>query len=156
MPTEVRDLSFDTETRKSAIASVLADPHEYTVSDLAWLKEHYGTTLEQVWARAMSFGRAAGVFLDGKAIYVFGIDDQSKINTLSAASLENHKLGMTKALLRFLGTERGKEFFRGAIGVAEASDSTPQLEAWAAKLGFTKYAEVGHNGQSFNLFHKGA
>ena len=137
---------------------ILREPHKYTVEDLAWAKEHFGMDLDAVRARFAMLPKLAYVRRQDtlSPLYMFGVDVHNQIQTLSHESLEHQKVHMTKSILRFMRTPVGEEFFRGAIGIAERSDATPQRLAWIAKLGFAKYAEVGYAGQDFQYFHKGA
>jgi hypothetical protein len=143
------------EAREEVVDEILASPHKYTIDDIEWLSANYDFSKEQFRQGFINFDKFAFVEKNGVPIYAFGVDDKMRMNTLSHAALETNKGTMTKAVMRFMKTPEGVEFFRGAIGIAELSDSTPELEAWAAKLGFAKYARVDHNGQTFNFFHKG-
>lgn len=137
---------------------ILREPHKYTRDDLAWAKEHFGMDLDAVRTRFASLPKLAYVrqYDTQMPLYMFGVDDHNQIQTLSHEALEHQKVHMTKSILRFMRTPAGEEFFRGAIGIAERSDATPQLLAWTAKLGFAKYAETDYAGQTFQFFHKGA
>jgi hypothetical protein len=137
---------------------ILNDPHQYTLEDIEWAKEHMGMDREAIRSRFVTLKKLAyvdaGMVLS--PVYLFGVDQFNQIQTLSHASLERKKIHMTKSVLRFMATDEGKEFFAGAIGIAERSDATPQRLAWIAKLGFAKYAENDYAGQTFQYFHKGA
>jgi hypothetical protein len=147
------------EGKLSAVDHVLRNPHKYTVDDLAWAKKTFDMDVPQVRAHFALLRKLAFVYRNDAAqlpVYLWGVDGNGQIHTLSHVDLEGYKVGMTKDVLRFMRTEEGKKFFEGTIGIAETSDTTPALVAWAAKLGFAQYAQKSYSGQTFNYFHKGA
>lgn len=144
------------EARARAVEAIFRNPHKYTHDDAEWMMKHFGVTRRQLKASFILFHKQAGVFDGDQPIYLFGVDEHKRINTLSHASLAGREVSMTKAVLRFQRTAEGVRFFADTIGVAELSDSTPELEAWAKKLGFAKYTQAEYNGQKFNFFHRGA
>jgi hypothetical protein len=150
--------NWSIEGKLGAIDKVLAEPHQYTIEDLEWAKKHFDMDLKTVRAHFALMSKLA--FVNGDAplspVYMFGIDGNKQIHTLSHASLERKRVHMTKSVMRFMRTPEGEEFFRGAVGIAERSDASPQRLAWIAKLGFAKYAETDYAGQTFQYFHKGA
>lgn len=150
--------NWSVQGKLGIVDKILNEPHQYTIDDIAWAKEHMGMDMQAIRSRFVTLPKLA--YVNGSTpmspVYLFGVDKFNQIQTLSHASLERNKVHMTKSVLRFMATDEGKEFFAGAIGIAERSDATPQLLAWTAKLGFAKYAENDYAGQTFQYFHKGA
>jgi hypothetical protein len=147
------------QAKLGKIDAILREPHPYTQADMEWAHKTFGMEKAQVRAHFALLPKLAYCYVgtDTEAIaYLWGVDGNGQIHTLSHARLEGYKVGMTKDVLRYMRTDDGQEFFKGAIGIAERSDATPGLIAWAGKLGFASYAERDYNGQTFMYFHKGA